>query len=24
LAPYRHFWAGRLDALQAHLDQEQE
>ena len=23
LAPYRRFWAGRLDALQAHLDQEQ-
>ena len=24
LAPYRRFWAGRLDAFQAHLDQEQE
>jgi DNA-binding transcriptional ArsR family regulator len=23
LAPYRRFWAARLDALQAHLDQEQ-
>ena len=23
LAPYRRFWAERLDALQAHLDQEQ-
>jgi DNA-binding transcriptional ArsR family regulator len=23
LAPYRRFWAGRLDALQAYLDQEQ-
>jgi DNA-binding transcriptional ArsR family regulator len=23
LAPYRHFWAERLDALQAYLDQEQ-
>jgi hypothetical protein len=23
LAPYRRFWAGRLDALRAHLDQEQ-
>jgi DNA-binding transcriptional ArsR family regulator len=23
LAPYRTFWAERLDALQAHLDQEQ-
>ena len=23
LAPYRHFWADRLDALQAHLEQEQ-
>ncbi len=22
LAPYRRFWAARLDALQAHLDQE--
>jgi DNA-binding transcriptional ArsR family regulator len=22
LAPFRHFWAGRLDALQSHLDQE--
>jgi DNA-binding transcriptional ArsR family regulator len=22
-APYHRFWAGRLDALQAHLDQEQ-
>ena len=24
LAPYRRFWAERLDALQAHLDEEQE
>ena len=24
LAPYRRFWAARLDALQAHLDEEQE
>src|SRR3954469_11197063 len=24
LAPYRRFWAGRLVALQAHLDEEQE
>ena len=23
LMPYRRFWAARLDALQAHLDQEQ-
>ena len=23
LAPYRRFWAARLDALEAHLDQEQ-
>src|SRR5687768_16128306 len=23
LAPYRRFWADRLDALEAHLDQEQ-
>ena len=23
LAPYRRFWAGRLDALQTHLDEEQ-
>ena len=23
LAPYRRFWAERLDALEAHLDQEQ-
>ena len=23
LAPYRHFWAGRLDALEAHLEREQ-
>jgi hypothetical protein len=23
LAPYRRFWAARLDALQAHLDPEQ-
>ena len=23
LAPYRRFWAERLDALQAHLDEEQ-
>ncbi|HUG13762.1 MAG TPA: metalloregulator ArsR/SmtB family transcription factor [Thermomicrobiales bacterium] len=23
LAPYRRYWAERLDALQAHLDQEQ-
>ncbi len=22
LAPYRHFWADRLDALEKHLDQE--
>jgi DNA-binding transcriptional ArsR family regulator len=23
LEPYRHFWAGRLDALEHHLDQEE-
>ena len=23
LAPYRHFWAGRLDALERHLESEQ-
>jgi DNA-binding transcriptional ArsR family regulator len=23
LAPYRRFWAGRLDALERHLDEEQ-
>jgi DNA-binding transcriptional ArsR family regulator len=23
LTPYRHFWADRLDALQAHLDREE-
>jgi hypothetical protein len=22
LAPFRHFWADRLDALERHLDQE--
>ena len=22
LAPYRHFWSGRLDALERHLDEE--
>ena len=24
LAPYRRFWAGRLDALERHLDEEKE
>jgi DNA-binding transcriptional ArsR family regulator len=23
LSPYRHFWAGKLDALEAHLEREQ-